>query len=69
MAENESPGNQPTALQRYPGWCSFCRKDYKQVGLLAEGPEQVYICFAWCLLCASIIHAEAQRNGAARPKP
>jgi hypothetical protein len=62
MADNKAVPNEPISWPRYPGWCSFCRKNYKEVGGLAEGPDQVYICFKCCLLCATIIHEGYQRG-------
>ncbi len=47
------------------GWCSFCRKNYRQVGPLAEGPDQVYICYACVRLCAAIIEQDCERRGMA----
>ena len=46
-------------------WCSFCRKNYREVGPLAEGPDRVYICVACCRLCADIIDQESKRRGPA----
>src|SRR6187549_3932628 len=38
--------------------CSFCRKNYRDVGPLVEGPGDVYICGECIELCQSIIDQE-----------
>jgi len=47
--------------------CSFCRKSYREVGPLVEGPSDVYICGECIELCQSILDQERRRRGAARP--
>jgi ATP-dependent Clp protease ATP-binding subunit ClpX len=69
MVDETNAAEEVASFPRYPGWCSFCRKNYKDVGPLAEGPDQVYICFQCCLLCANIIHAECQRRRTDTAKP
>jgi ATP-dependent Clp protease ATP-binding subunit ClpX len=55
--------------------CSFCRKSYRDVGPLVEGPDDVYICGECIELCQSILDQERRRRGASRklftsvPKP
>jgi hypothetical protein len=44
-------------------FCSFCRKSYQDVGPLAEGPNDVYICGECVELCRSIIDQEKARRG------
>jgi len=44
--------------------CSFCRKSYREVGPLVEGPEDVYICGECIELCQSILDQERRRRGA-----
>src|SRR3990172_1852296 len=44
-------------------FCSFCRKSYRDVGPLVEGPGDVYICGGCIELCQSILHQERQRRG------
>ncbi|MEQ9408378.1 MAG: ATP-dependent Clp protease ATP-binding subunit ClpX [Fuerstiella sp.] len=44
--------------------CSFCRKNYREVGPLVEGPEDVYICGECIELCQSILDQERRRRGA-----
>jgi ATP-dependent Clp protease ATP-binding subunit ClpX len=43
--------------------CSFCRKSYRDVGPLVEGPGEVYICGECIELCQSIIDQEKRRRG------
>ena len=44
-------------------FCSFCRKSYRDVGPLVEGPGDVYICGECIDLCQSILG-----TGAAAPR-
>ena len=46
--------------------CSFCRKNYRDVGPLVEGPHDVYICGECIELCQSIIDQEKRRRGGTR---
>ncbi|GAB6165390.1 ATP-dependent Clp protease ATP-binding subunit ClpX [Thermostilla marina] len=48
-------------------FCSFCRKSYRDVGPLVEGPGDVYICGECIDLCQSILEQERQRRGTTRP--
>lgn len=43
-------------------YCSFCRKSYRDVGPLVEGPGDVYICAECIELCQSIIGQEKARR-------
>ena len=43
-------------------YCSFCRKNYREVGPLVEGPGDVYICGECIELCSSIIDQEKRRR-------
>ena len=43
--------------------CSFCRKNYRDVGPLVEGPGDVYICGDCIELCQSILEQEQRRRG------
>lgn len=43
--------------------CSFCRKSYRDVGPLVEGPDDVYICGECIDLCQSILDQERKRRG------
>ncbi len=47
--------------------CSFCRKSYREVGPLVEGPSDVYICGECIELCQSILDQERRRRGTAKP--
>jgi ATP-dependent Clp protease ATP-binding subunit ClpX len=55
-------------------YCSFCRKGYRDVGPLVEGPGDVYICGECIELCQAIIEQEKRRRnvqpaGPAAPDP
>ena len=43
-------------------FCSFCRKSYRDVGPLVEGPGDVYICGECIELCHSIITEDESRQ-------
>jgi len=43
--------------------CSFCRKSFRDVGPLVEGPGDVFICGECVDLCESIIEQEKRRRG------
>ena len=47
-------------------FCSFCRKSYRDVGPLVEGPGDVYICGECIELCQSILDQEKRRRGTSR---
>src|SRR5438067_13306213 len=47
-------------------YCSSCRKSYRDVGPLVEGPGDVYICGECIELCQSIIEQEKRRRGGSR---
>src|ERR1700693_1439662 len=57
----------PSGKRNVPGKknanCSFCRKSYRDVGPLVEGPEDVYICGECIDLCQSILDQERRRRG------
>src|SRR4030088_2269713 len=44
-------------------FCSFCRKSYRDVGPLVEGPGDVYICGECIEICQSIVDQERRRRG------
>ncbi len=46
--------------------CSFCRKSYRDVGPLVEGPDDVYVCGECIELCQSILDQEKRRRGASQ---
>ena len=56
MNTNKAESSRPT----YPGYCSFCRRSYRDVGPLAEGPDQVYICYECTQACAKVITKEKE---------
>ncbi|MGL6225045.1 MAG: ATP-dependent Clp protease ATP-binding subunit ClpX [Thermoguttaceae bacterium] len=43
-------------------FCSFCRKSFREVGPLIEGPNDVYICGECTDLCQSILTQEKRRR-------
>jgi ATP-dependent Clp protease ATP-binding subunit ClpX len=47
-------------------FCSFCRKSYRDVGPLVEGPGDVYICGECIDLCQQILEQERRRRGSSR---
>ncbi len=47
-------------------FCSFCRKSYRDVGPLVEGPGEVYICGECIELCQSILDQERRRRGTSK---
>jgi hypothetical protein len=59
--------DRPKTYPRYPGYCSFCRKNYREVGPLAEGPDWVFICYRCLLLCKELIENECHRRGIEPP--
>ncbi len=60
-----SSGRHGSAGKRHAS-CSFCRKSYREVGPLVEGPDDVYICGECIDLCQSILEQERRRRGEAR---
>ena len=57
MSSGTSGGNKKNA------YCSFCRKSFRDVGPLVEGPGDVYICGECIELCQSILDQERRRRG------
>jgi ATP-dependent Clp protease ATP-binding subunit ClpX len=57
MTSGTSGGNKKNA------YCSFCRKSFRDVGPLVEGPGDVYICGECIELCQSILDQERRRRG------
>ncbi len=53
----------PGGTNRKNAYCSFCRKSYRDVGPLVEGPGDVYICSECIELCQSILDQEKRRRG------
>src|SRR3982750_2867912 len=56
-------GRRGTGTTKRNAFCSFCRKSYRDVGPLVEGPGDVYICGECIELCQSIIDQEKKRRG------
>jgi ATP-dependent Clp protease ATP-binding subunit ClpX len=63
--DTEGPGRRPAGStgRNRNAYCSFCRKSYRDVGPLVEGPNDVYICGECVELCQSIIDQEKRRRG------
>ena len=65
-------GKDGTSTRRSSGttkknaFCSFCRKSYRDVGPLVEGPGDVYICGECIDLCQSILEQDQRRRGATK---
>ncbi|MFK8111078.1 MAG: ATP-dependent Clp protease ATP-binding subunit ClpX [Rubripirellula sp.] len=60
--ESSSSRRGSTATKKN-AFCSFCRKSYRDVGPLVEGPGDVYICAECIDLCQSILDQEQKRRG------
>ncbi|MBC8872331.1 MAG: ATP-dependent Clp protease ATP-binding subunit ClpX [Planctomycetes bacterium] len=56
-------GRRSGSTTKKNAFCSFCRKSYRDVGPLVEGPGDVYICGECIDLCQSILEQERQRRG------
>ena len=65
-AGNDNTGNRRNNTTKKNATCSFCRKSYRDVGPLVEGPGDVYICGECVELCESILDQEQRRRD---PKP
>ena len=60
---NSSTSRRGTSSSKKNAFCSFCRKSYRDVGPLVEGPGDVYICSECIELCQSILEQENRRRG------
>ena len=60
-------GRRGTGTTKKNAFCSFCRKSYRDVGPLVEGPGDVYICGECIDLCQSILDQERRRRGTSKP--
>jgi ATP-dependent Clp protease ATP-binding subunit ClpX len=62
---NSGPGGPggTSGTNKKNAYCSFCRKSYRDVGPLVEGPGDVYICGECIELCQSILDQEKRRRG------
>jgi ATP-dependent Clp protease ATP-binding subunit ClpX len=56
-------GRRGSGTTKKNAFCSFCRKSYRDVGPLVEGPGDVYICGECIDLCQSILDQERRRRG------
>jgi ATP-dependent Clp protease ATP-binding subunit ClpX len=64
MPSKETPNSRRgTSSSKKNAFCSFCRKSYRDVGPLVEGPGDVYICGECIELCQSILDQEQRRRG------
>jgi ATP-dependent Clp protease ATP-binding subunit ClpX len=59
-------GRRSGSTTKKNAFCSFCRKSYRDVGPLVEGPGDVYICGECIELCQSILDQERRRRGATK---
>ena len=62
-ADNENNKTTRGGTTKRNAFCSFCRKSYRDVGPLVEGPGDVYICGECIELCQSILEQEHRRRG------
>ena len=60
-------GRRSGSTTKKNAFCSFCRKSYRDVGPLVEGPGDVYICGECIDLCQSILEQERRRRGTSKP--
>jgi len=67
MGRDFNSGRRGTGPTKKNAFCSFCRKSYRDVGPLVEGPGDVYICGECIDLCQSILEQERRRRGTAKP--
>ena len=62
-SSKEIGGTRRSSTSKKNAFCSFCRKSYRDVGPLVEGPGDVYICGECIDLCQSILDQEQRRRG------
>ena len=65
-AGNDTGTRHTSGTSKKNAHCSFCRKNYRDVGPLVEGPGDVYICGDCIELCQSILEQEQRRRGPSR---
>ncbi|MFO7905003.1 MAG: ATP-dependent Clp protease ATP-binding subunit ClpX [Planctomycetota bacterium] len=65
-AGKDSGGGRRSGTTKKNAFCSFCRKSYRDVGPLVEGPGDVYICGECIDLCQSILEQEQRRRGSTK---
>ncbi len=64
--KNGGGGSRRGGTTKKNAFCSFCRKSYRDVGPLVEGPGDVYICGECIDLCQSILEQEQRRRGSTK---
>jgi ClpX C4-type zinc finger len=67
MSAMDEPEKPAKPDPRFRGYCSFCWKSYRDAGPLAEGPDNVFICYRCVLLCKDLIENECRRRGVELP--
>ena len=65
-AGKDGPSSRRGGTTKKNAFCSFCRKSYRDVGPLVEGPGDVYICGECIDLCQSILEQEQRRRGSTK---
>ncbi len=65
-SKDNSGSRRGNSATKKNAFCSFCRKSYRDVGPLVEGPGDVYICGECIELCQSILDQEQRRRGPAK---
>ncbi len=66
MPSGRDLGSKRGGTSKKNAFCSFCRKSYRDVGPLVEGPGDVYICGECIELCQSILDQEQKRRGSSK---
>jgi ATP-dependent Clp protease ATP-binding subunit ClpX len=66
MPTRDITGTRRGGTTKKNAFCSFCRKSYRDVGPLVEGPGDVYICGECIELCQSILDQERKRRGTSK---
>jgi ATP-dependent Clp protease ATP-binding subunit ClpX len=66
MPVGKDLGGRRGSTSKKNAFCSFCRKSYRDVGPLVEGPGDVYICGECIELCQSILDQERKRRGSSK---
>ena len=61
-SDREIHSERKTNTNRKNAFCSFCRKSYRDVGPLVEGPGDVYICGECIDLCQTILTQERKKR-------
>ncbi len=64
--KDSGTGRRSGSTTKKNAFCSFCRKSYRDVGPLVEGPGDVYICGECIDLCQSILEQEQRRRGSTK---